>query len=135
MAFARNWCGDEGTSSGGESGETEDAHWEIQVVTGTGDTVSLADLPKYDPQSGKEWVYVVQETPVPGYEQVFGTVTWDPATYSWVKTLDDLQEEWGEVREGNSYLYNGDTLTNLKNRHRFRFRDEGMAGFDLPVHV
>ena len=105
---------DEGTSSGGESGETEDPHWEIQVVTGTGDTVSLADLPKYDPQSGKEWVYVVQETPVPGYEQVFGTVTWDPATYSWVKTLDDLQEEWGEVREGNSYLYNGDTLTNLK---------------------
>ena len=105
---------DEGTSSGGESGETEDAHWEIQVVTGTGDTVSLADLPKYDPQSGQEWVYVVQETPVPGYEQVFGTVTWDPATYSWVKTLDDLQEEWGEVREGNSYLYNGDTLTNLK---------------------
>ena len=105
---------DEGTSSGGESGETEDAHWEIQVVTGTGDTVSLADLPKYDPQSGQEWVYVVQETPVPGYEQVFGTVTWDPATYSWVKTLDDLQEKWGEVREGNSYLYNGDTLTNLK---------------------
>ena len=104
---------DEGTSSGGESGETEDAHWEIQVVTGTGDTVSLADLPKYDPQSGQEWVYVVQETPVPGYEQVFGTVKWNSATYEWDEYPDDLTE-WGEERKGNSYLYNGDTLTNLK---------------------
>ena len=45
---------------------------------------------------------------------MFGTVTWENG--QWNKKIDDLKEEWGlsERASGNTYLYNGDTLTNLQ---------------------
>ena len=92
-----------------------EGHWEVQVLDGD----KLAVLPRYDSQSGEEWIYVVKEslsdTNAGSYEQVFGTVTWNETKSEWTKTLDDLSE-WGlsERASGNTYLYNGDTLTNLQ---------------------
>lgn len=91
-----------------------EGHWEVQVLDSAD---QLANLPQYDSQSGREWIYVVKETLSGGqYEQVFGEVEWDGAR--WNKEIDDL-EEWGlstesERASGNTYLYNGDTLTNLQ---------------------
>lgn len=106
---------DEDPSGGsGEGGETQapaEGHWEIRVVSG--DEEEPAVLPQYDSQSGGEWIYVVKEDPIPGYEQVFGTAKWENG--EWVKVEDDL-EEWGlDARTStNTYLYNDDTLTNLQ---------------------
>ena len=100
---------DEDTGEGGqETGETADGHWEIQVQDSEG---KLAALPQYDSQSGGEWIYVVRENPILGYEQVFGTVDWVDG--EWVRDPESL-DKWDALREGNDYLYNRGTLTNLQ---------------------
>ena len=107
---------------GGEGEETPApavGHWEIRVIN-TADKEEEdpdpAQLPQYDSQSGREWIYVVKETlsgaNAGSYEQVFGTTKWENG--EWVDTEDDLKEEWGlDTRTPtNTYLYNEDTLTN-----------------------
>lgn len=107
----------EGSSEGGGAQTPAEGHWEIRVVSG--DEEDPAVLPRYDSQSGGEWIYVVKETlsgnNAGSYEQVFGKVEWDAETNEWDKVtgLDDLAE-WGAERAGNAYLYNDDTLTNLQ---------------------
>lgn len=92
----------------------------IKVMTGSGEDTTLADLPKYDTLDGAEFIYVVRET-LSGtnagqYEQVFGTVWVDD--YGTIDTKEDLLPE-GALPDGNTarpagntYLYNGGTLTN-----------------------
>lgn len=94
----------------------EEEKWVISVV-GEGEGGS-ADLPKYDAQDGREYVYVVRETLSGGaagsYEQVFGTVTIG-ASGEVTVTEDDLAEMGLPSREdGNTFLYNEDTLTNRR---------------------
>ena len=111
-----------GETTGGEDAtEPAEGRWEIRVVyaDSTSDPKELAVLPQYDGQSGSEWIYVVRETldgTIAGqYEQQFGTVTWDDESDEWVVEEDDLAD-WGltERAPNNTYLYNGDTLTNLQ---------------------
>lgn len=105
------------TTGGEDTAEPAGGRWEIQVVYA--DSEELADLPQYDGQSGSEWIYVVRET-LDGtyagqYEQQFGEVTWDGDSGEWVVEEDDLAD-WGltERAPNNTYLYNGDKLTNLQ---------------------
>lgn len=95
----------------------------VKVMTERGDDATLADLPKYDTLDGAEFIYVVRETlsgPNAGqYEQVFGTVTVNETTGEIEKTEESLPVGTlpGEstVRpSGNTYLYNGGTLTNYQ---------------------
>lgn len=106
-----------------ETGETTDDRWEIRVIAeGDKDAEDPApvQLPQYDSQSGKEWVYVVTETlegqNADQYEQIFGTAEWNDEKNDWDIKQDEL-DDWGLASErapGNNYLYNEDTLTNLQ---------------------
>lgn len=108
------------TTGGEDTAEPAGGRWEIQVVYADGENKGeLAALPQYDGQSGSEWIYVVRETLdstyAGQYEQQFGEVTWDDESDEWVVEEDDLAD-WGltERAPNNTYLYNGDTLTNLQ---------------------
>lgn len=95
----------------------------VQVMTGSGVSSALAELPKYDTLDGAEFVYVVRET-LTGtnagqYEQVFGTVTVDETTGKVIETeeplpVDALPGGSTDRPSGNTYLYSGGTLTNYQ---------------------
>ena len=74
---------------GGEEGETQTpagGRWEIRVINIEDEgqeNPTPAQLPQYDSLSGREWIYVVVEAPLAGYEQVFGEVTWDDKGNKW----------------------------------------------------
>ena len=95
----------------------------IKVMTGSGEDTTLADLPKYDTLDGAEFIYVVRET-LSGtnagqYKQVFGKVSVDETTGEIQETEEPLPEgalpgDSTERPSGNTYLYNGKTLTNYQ---------------------
>ena len=82
-------------------------------------------LPKYDPD-GYEYIYVVREYMEMGdgdnsYEQVFGTIERDKSGMETVTgdfimvydpTIGDVVPDEGGRTDGNTYLYNGGTLSN-----------------------
>ncbi len=69
-------------------------------------------LPKYDAE-GFEYLYVVREyLEGSGYEQVFGQVQEDGSVLDWVDADGTLTDLPGARPAGNTFLYNGGTLSN-----------------------
>lgn len=92
----------------------EEGSWEIVARD---DSDALVNLERYDAMNGYEWIYVVKETlDDSNYQQVFGQVAVsddEGAARGEVIPGTDVgpDEEW-ERPAGNTYLYNGGTLTN-----------------------
>lgn len=105
--------------AGGDTESGEDAHWEVRVVE-SADSDNSVQLEKYDPMDGYRWIYVTKEflsgDNAGQYQQVFGKVDTsgdDGALGKVILGTDKGPEEdnW-ERQEGDTYLYNGGTLTN-----------------------
>lgn len=81
----------------------------IELEEGAGGALSWDELDKYDAE-GYRYIYVVREYMTGGtvqYEQVFGAVDEDGAVSGDVV-------EGGERQPGNTYLYDGGTLSNRR---------------------
>lgn len=114
--------------------EAPDGGFITMEVTSSEDTITIEfidkagkkySLPKYDPD-GYEYIYVVREYMKMGdgdnsYEQVFGKIETDKSGTETVTgdfimvydpTIGDVVPDKGGRTDGNTYLYNGGTLSN-----------------------
>ena len=95
-----------------------DGNGEIYTWQNTGDqTITVDGLPKYDSE-GHRYIYVVREyMEGGGYTQVFGELDEDgTVTKDVVYQLDEdgVARPNGTREAGNTYLYNGGTLNNVR---------------------